>query len=135
MDWRFAAAQHAAERAAAALNRRMARGLDGVATVAATAPLVGTVGTVSGIADSLSCPGDRSTCLGSVTGRLSEALVLLALGLAVGIAASWCYRYLTARMTVFDVEMRHAARILPDQLAACVRMSSCGAGWHPAADC
>lgn len=33
MDWRVAVAQHAAERAAAALRWRMARGLDGVGAV------------------------------------------------------------------------------------------------------
>jgi len=115
MDWRVEAAQHAAERAAAVVHRRMARGLAGLATVAATAPVLGAAGTVWPVIEwsRLPPPGPYD-CL---SGGVSEAYIVLAFGLAVGIVASWCYRYLTARMDGFDVEMRHAARALPRLLA------------------
>jgi hypothetical protein len=51
---------------------------------------------------------------GDVSGSPAETLVPMAFGLAVGIAASWGYRYLSARMAEFEVEMRNAARALPE---------------------
>jgi len=107
MDWRAVLTRHAAERAAAVLHRRMARGLAGLRTVAGTAPLVGMLGTVWSIAEwsSIRCVPD----CGDVAGSPAEIFVPMAFGLAVGIVASWGYRYLTARMAGFDVEMRNAA--------------------------
>ena len=120
MDWRLALAQHAAERSAAVVHRQMRRGLCGLATVAATAPFVGMIGAVWGIAHSFPpCGTEKSTCMAAIAERLSESIMPAALGLAVAITASSGYKYLSARMTDIDIEMRNAVRNLPDYLANC----------------
>jgi biopolymer transport protein ExbB/TolQ len=116
MDWRLIVAQHAAERAAARLRRRLARGLSGLATVAATALFVGIEGALWGIVNSFKSPGCHSTGLGAVAGGISESMELLALGLAVAIIASTGYQYLSAQLAELDVEMQVAAQALPDRL-------------------
>lgn len=114
MDWRAMLAQRAAERAAAVLQRRMARGLAGLRTVAETAPLLGMLSTVWSIAE-----WSRIRCIpdcGDVSGGPAETLITMAFGLAVGIAASLGYGYLSARMAGLHGEMRIAAGALPDCL-------------------
>jgi len=118
MDWRIAPAQHAAERSAVLVHRRMARGLRGLATVAATAPFVGMFGTCWGIANSFpGCGGEKSTCMAAVAALLSESIMPAALGLAVATTASVGYKYLSGRMAGFDLEMSDAVRDLPDLIA------------------
>jgi biopolymer transport protein ExbB/TolQ len=96
------------------VHRRMARGLCGLATVAATAPFVGMIGTCWGIVNSFQgCGGNRSTCMAAVAALLSESIMPAALGLAVAITASWAYKYLSGRMAGFDAEMQDAVRDLP----------------------
>jgi biopolymer transport protein ExbB/TolQ len=56
-------------------------------------------------------------CMAAIAERLSESIMPAALGLAVAIVASWGYKYLSARMSEFDIEMRDAVRDLPDYLA------------------
>ena len=98
----------------------MARGLCGLATVAATVPFVGMIGTVWGIVNSFpGCGGEKSTCMAAVADLLSESLMPAALGLAVAITASWGHKYLSAQLADFDVEMRNTVRDLPDCLATC----------------
>jgi biopolymer transport protein ExbB/TolQ len=117
MDWRMALAQHAAERSAKVVHRRMARGLRGLATVAATAPFVGMIGTCWGMVNSSpGCGGNKSTCMAAVAALLSESIMPAALGLAVAITASWGYQYLGGRMADFDAGMQDAVRSLPDLL-------------------
>ena len=100
----------------------MARGLSGLATVAATAPFVGMTGTVWGIFNSFpGCGGEKWTCMAAIVERLSESIMPAAFGLAAAITASWGYKYLRARMVDFDIEMRNAARDLPESLDASAR--------------
>jgi biopolymer transport protein ExbB/TolQ len=90
----------------------MARGLDGLATVAATAPFLGQLGTVSGIFGSFrGVNADKRTIMAALAHDLSKAMVPAALGLAVAIQASAGYRYLRSCLADFDIEMNHAARV------------------------
>jgi biopolymer transport protein ExbB/TolQ len=117
MDWRMALAQHAAERSAKVVHRRMTRGLCGLATVAATAPFVGMIGTCWGVVNSFpGCGGNKSTCMAAVAALLSESIMPAALGLAVAITASWGYKHLNGRMADFDAEMQDAVGNLPGLL-------------------
>ncbi|HEY2012293.1 MAG TPA: MotA/TolQ/ExbB proton channel family protein [Bryobacteraceae bacterium] len=119
MDWRVASAQHAAERAAVMVDRQMARGLCGLATVAATAPFAGMIGAVWGISHSFPpCGADKSTCMAAIAELLGASIVPAALGLGVAIMASWGYRYLSERMAEFEIEMRNAVRDLPASLTS-----------------
>jgi biopolymer transport protein ExbB/TolQ len=52
MNWRVGLAQHAAKRSEVRVRREMGCGLPGLATVAATAPFAGMIGTVLAIIDS-----------------------------------------------------------------------------------
>lgn len=122
MNWRVVLAQHAAERSVASVHREMARGLFGLATVAATAPFLGMIGTVWGIAHSFpGCGGERSACMAAVAELLSESIMPSAFGLAVAITALWSYKYLSAQMGDFDTEMRNMALELANCLAGCGR--------------
>ena len=44
----------------------------------------------------------------------------MALGLVVAIMASASYKYLSSCMAGFDIEMRLAARAMPDYLVPCI---------------
>ena len=119
MGWRVTAAIHAAGRAADLVHRRMALGLDGLATVAATAPLLGFIGTVSGIIGSFrGVTGNKSTIMAALANCLSQSLVPAALGLAVAIVASVGHQHFRSRLAYIDIEMQHAARTLPNYLVA-----------------
>lgn len=109
MDWTSTAARLTAERCAAMVHSEMARGLDGLATVAATAPFLGLLATVFGIIGSFrGCGGNRASCMGALAGYLSGSLAPMAFGLAVAIIASAGHRHLRARVADFDTEMHHA---------------------------
>lgn len=111
-------ALNAAERSAATLHLHMARGLSGLATVAATAPFVGMFGTVAGIFNSFpGCGADKATCMAAIVNLLSLSMVPAALGLAVAITASSGYKHLSARLANFDAEMENAVRDLSQYLA------------------
>jgi len=95
----------------------MARGLDGLATVAATAPFLGLLATVFGIIGSFrGGNGNRATWMGALANYLSASLAPMALGLAIATLASAAHHHLRTRLADLDIEMRHAARILPNYL-------------------
>jgi len=100
----------------------MARGLGGLATVAATAPFVGIIGTLLGIFDAFrGCGCEKTAYMAAVAGYLSESLMPSEAGLAVAIMASTAHQYLSARLDYFDMEMRNAAREMPGYLAPLTR--------------
>lgn len=84
----------AAERAAVAALSDLRRGVASLATVAATAPLVGLWGTLVGIRGSFrGCNGSRWFCLAALVESLGESLYPCALGLLVGIVAFTAYQH------------------------------------------
>ena len=117
MDWRVILAQHAAQHSAARVRLEMERGLCGLATVAATAPFVGMIGTVLGIRNSFpGFDGEKSAILAAIADRLSDSMMPTALGVAVSVTACWAYRYLSVQMADFACEMRNAVLDLPNYL-------------------
>ncbi len=111
------AAQHATQHAATAVHEEMARGLGGLATVAATAPLVGMLGNIIGIYNSFpACGTEKTTYMAIVMGLLGQSIAPAALGLAVAIIAAVGWRYLGGRMAEFDAEMKEAVLDLPGWL-------------------
>jgi biopolymer transport protein ExbB/TolQ len=104
-------------RASAVFLARMRRGVNSLATVSAVAALIGLLGTVMGIINSFpGISGDPRSYIPAVAGRLSDALIPWALGLAVAIPAWCCYRYLLARLEDFETEMAAATQVLVNQL-------------------
>jgi biopolymer transport protein ExbB len=89
------------------------RGLGVLATVGATAPFVGLVGTVLGIVNAfqqLATSGQGS--VGEISGGIAEALVTTALGIAVAIPAVWLFNHLNQRTSRALVEMQCVAEEL-----------------------
>lgn len=86
------------ERSEAAINSKLARGLPFLATVGATAPFVGLLGTVIGIYRALINIGlAGSASIDKVAGPVGEALIMTALGLLVAVPAVFAYNYLQNR--------------------------------------
>jgi len=92
---------------------RLERGLGVLATVANTAPLVGFLGTVSGMInsfDALARAGLSNP--GLVAKGISEALITTAGGLVVAVPTLIAFNYFTAQVGKFVLEMETAANVL-----------------------
>jgi len=80
------------------INARLASGLPFLATVGATAPFVGLLGTVIGIYRALINIGlAGSASIDKVAGPVGEALIMTAIGLLVAVPAVLAYNWLQSR--------------------------------------
>ncbi len=80
------------------INARLAGGLPFLATVGATAPFVGLLGTVIGIYRALINIGiSGSASIDKVAGPVGEALIMTAIGLLVAVPAVLAYNWLQSR--------------------------------------
>ncbi len=103
------------QRASALTANDLKKGIAALATIGATAPFVGLLGTVIGIITAFQgIAATGSGGLGAVSAGISEALVETALGLVVAIPAVWFYNYLTGRIEYFNVEMDNSSSELVD---------------------
>ena len=81
-----------------AINAKLAGGLPFLATVGATAPFVGLLGTVIGIYRALINIGIAgSASIDKVAGPVGEALIMTAIGLLVAVPAVFAYNWLQSR--------------------------------------
>jgi biopolymer transport protein ExbB/biopolymer transport protein TolQ len=107
--------RRAIQRATALTANDLKKGIPSLATIGATAPFVGLLGTVVGIITAFQgIAATGSGGLGSVSAGISEALVETALGLVVAIPAVWMYNYFTGRLDYFNVEMDNSSSELVD---------------------
>jgi biopolymer transport protein ExbB/TolQ len=107
--------RRAIQRASALTANDLKKGVSSLATIGATAPFVGLLGTVVGIINAFhGISSQGSSGLGAVSAGISEALVETALGLVVAIPAVWFYNYLTGRIEYFNVEMDNSSSELVD---------------------
>jgi biopolymer transport protein ExbB len=107
--------RRAIQRATALTASDLKRGVASLATIGATAPFVGLLGTVVGIITAFQgIAATGSGGIGAVSAGIAEALVETALGLVVAIPAVWFYNYLTGRIEYFNVEMDNSASELVD---------------------
>jgi biopolymer transport protein ExbB/biopolymer transport protein TolQ len=105
----------ALERAEAIVHAKLKKGLAVLATIGATAPFVGLLGTVIGILHAFQQIAVQKTSgIGAVAGGISEALVTTAFGLFVAIPAVMAFNYFTGRVEAFDVEMDNSSSELVD---------------------
>ena len=112
---RLAAVRRAIQRATALTSNDLKKGIPSLATIGATAPFVGLLGTVVGIITAFQgIAATGSGGLGAVSAGISEALVETALGLVVAIPAVWMYNYFTGRLEYFNVEMDNSSSGLVD---------------------
>ena len=85
-------------RSEASINSKLASGLPFLATVGATSPFVGLLGTVIGIYRALINIGlAGSASIDKVAGPVGEALIMTAIGLLVAVPAVLAYNWLQAR--------------------------------------
>jgi len=95
----IASAGRALERAEAIVHAKLKKGLAVLATIGATAPFVGLLGTVIGILNAFQAIASQKIAgLGAVAGGISEALVTTAAGLFVAIPAVMAFNYFTGRV-------------------------------------
>ena len=107
--------RRAIQRASALTANDLKKGVSALATIGATAPFVGLLGTVVGIITAFQgIAATGSGGLAAVSAGISEALVETALGLLVAIPAVWFYNYLTGRIEYFNVEMDNSSSELVD---------------------
>jgi biopolymer transport protein ExbB/TolQ len=111
------AARRACKRSASITHLQLKRGLNSLASIASTAPLVGLCGAVQGIHDSFgSTGGSKSAMMAYLTEKLSEALAPCAFGIMVALIAMWCYKYLLGRVEAFDSDMEDVSLQLINDL-------------------
>ena len=109
------AAYRAIERETLMTTANFKKGLGSLATIGATAPFIGLLGTVVGIINAfqgMAMTGGGG--LGAVSAGISEALITTAVGLFVAIPAVWIYNAFTNRVERFSVEMTNSASELID---------------------
>jgi biopolymer transport protein ExbB/TolQ len=107
----------ATKRSAAIVRAELKRGVIVLASIGSTAPLVGVLGTVLGIVDSfVGCGAARITCMAATADGISNALLLTASSLALGVLTMWCYKNLNSQLEVFDMEMENEVVSLVNHL-------------------
>ena len=111
-------AERAVERQMLIVLSDFKRGLGVLATVGATAPFVGLLGTTMGIVSSFTAMSSAGASggLAGIAGGISEALITTALGLIVAIPAVWFYNYFTTKIEYLTVEMTYTSKELIDYL-------------------
>lgn len=90
---------------------RFRRGLGVLATVGATAPFVGLLGTTMGVVHSFQGMATAGSAgLGAVSAGIAEALITTAFGLFVAIPAVWIYNYMTNRVEFISMEIDYGSK-------------------------
>jgi len=107
--------RRAIQRATALTANDLKKGIPSLATIGATAPFVGLLGTTVGVINAFhGIATSGSGGLGAISGGISEALIKTALGLIVAIPAVWLYNYFAGRLEYLNVEMANSSSELVD---------------------
>jgi biopolymer transport protein ExbB/biopolymer transport protein TolQ len=110
-------AERAVEREMLMTVVQLKRGLAVLATVGATAPFVGLLGTTMGIVNAFT--GMATSGSGGITaiaGGVAEALITTAFGLLVAIPAVWAYNYFSTKIDNLTAEMTYSSKEMIDYL-------------------
>jgi biopolymer transport protein ExbB len=97
---------------------RFRKGLGVMATVGATAPFVGLLGTTMGVVKTFQGMGEGIGAGGmsAITAGIAEALITTAIGLGVAIPAVWLYNYFINRIDYVSMEITYASKEFIDFL-------------------
>lgn len=110
-------AERAVERQSLILLSELKTGMAILATVGATAPFVGLLGTTMGVVNAFTGMAlTGSGGLAAISAGISEALITTAFGLAVAIPAVWLYNYFQTKIENITVEMTYTSKELIDFL-------------------
>jgi len=92
---------------------RYSQGIATLDTVITAAPLLGLLGTVTGMMKTFgSMQGDISAAAGAITGGVAEALIATAAGLAIAILGLLPFNYMNARIERAKLEISDASNAL-----------------------
>jgi biopolymer transport protein ExbB len=120
------------QRATALTSNDLKKGVSGLATIGATAPFVGLLGTVVGVINAfVGIASTGSGGIGAVSAGIAEALVETALGLFVAIPAVWFYNYLSGRLEYFNVEMDNSSSEMVDYFIKKTAVNATGGAGFP----
>ncbi|HEX9106848.1 MAG TPA: MotA/TolQ/ExbB proton channel family protein [Longimicrobiales bacterium] len=96
---------------------RFRRGLGIIATIGATAPFVGLLGTTMGVVNAFTGMSESgSGGLAAISAGIAEALITTAFGLLVAIPAVWLYNYFINRIDYISMEITYATKEFVDFL-------------------
>ncbi len=109
--------ERAVERNMMIILSELKRGLGVLATVGATAPFVGLLGTTMGIVNAFTgMAASGAAGMGAISAGVAEALITTAFGLLVAIPAVWAYNYFTTKIDNLSVEMTYTSKEMIDYL-------------------
>jgi len=110
-------AERAVERNMMLITSELRRGLAVLATVGATAPFVGLLGTTMGIVNAFTgMATSGSGGLSAISAGIAEALITTAFGLMVAIPAVWAYNYFSTKIDNLTAEMTYTSKEMIDYL-------------------
>ncbi|MFA6172283.1 MAG: MotA/TolQ/ExbB proton channel family protein [Kiritimatiellales bacterium] len=90
-------------------TKRFRRGIPVLDTIITLAPLLGLLGTVTGMMGSFSLIGGELSSPGAITGGIAEALIATAFGLGIAITSLIPFNYLNTKMEEARLEIECAA--------------------------
>ena len=110
-------AERAVEREMLMTIVQLKRGLGVLATVGATAPFVGLLGTTMGIVNAFTgMASSGSGGFAAISAGVAEALITTAFGLLVAIPAVWGYNYFQTKIDNLTAEMTYTSKEMIDYL-------------------
>src|ERR671920_22714 len=110
-------AERAVEREMLMTMVDLRRGLGILATVGATAPFVGLLGTTMGIVNAfVGMAASGSGGLSAISAGVAEALITTAFGLIVAIPAVWAYNYFQVKIDNLTAEMTYTSKEMIDYM-------------------
>ncbi len=118
LNHQHASLQGALQVAAGIEIKRAGRFLVVMDTLVTLAPLLGLLGTITGLIRSFSFLGNEELAVQAVTGGIAEALIATACGLGLAIFALIPFNYFTSRVSNLEFELQTAATNLEVMLGA-----------------
>ncbi len=97
--------RRASTRAASRVHQQLSRGIFTLDIIAKTAAYVGILCACFAIFPILQGIGGDPRTFAPLAKTLGEALIPIAIGIAIALGAEWAYKFLTARLEQFDLEM------------------------------
>ena len=118
LNHQHASLQGALQVAAGIEIKRAGRFLVVMDTLVTLAPLLGLLGTITGLMKSFGSLGNEELAVQAVTGGISEALIATACGLGIAIFALIPFNFFTSRVSNLEFELQTAATNLEVMLEA-----------------